>query len=205
MRNPITTGKVTHRSIQGFDPASIDMGALRAYRYGRNHFRTLWTTSPLYFRAELVSRGREFDPPSASLGKNDYDLDEHRGKLCLRCDPLSCREQAVRQHDLSLSVVPQVGSVARRRVANLRKGCVPLHPWAAFGLPLICVSQSNILRVMWDAMTYENTARTLEIDVTTCSLDAPEAFPPTYHAWLHDDLLWVRFGDNLERFPESKS
>jgi hypothetical protein len=54
-------------------------------------------------------------------------------------------------------------------------------------------------------MTYEHAARALEIDVTTCSLDDPEAFPPTYHAWLHDDLSWLRLDDNLKRFQESKS
>jgi hypothetical protein len=54
-------------------------------------------------------------------------------------------------------------------------------------------------------LTYENAARALEIDVTTCSLDVPEAFPPTYHAWMEDDLSWVRFGDHLERHKQSNS
>jgi hypothetical protein len=53
-------------------------------------------------------------------------------------------------------------------------------------------------------LTYENAARALEIDVTTCSLDDPQAFAPTYHAFVHDDLSWVRFGDNLEQFLQSK-
>src|ERR1700722_9296979 len=53
-------------------------------------------------------------------------------------------------------------------------------------------------------LTYEHTRHALEIDVTTCSLDDPEAFPPTYHAWVRHDLSWVRLGDNLERFAESK-
>jgi hypothetical protein len=54
-------------------------------------------------------------------------------------------------------------------------------------------------------LTYENVAHASEIDVTTCSLDDPEAFPPTYHAWMRDDLSWVRLGDHLERFAQSKS
>jgi hypothetical protein len=53
-------------------------------------------------------------------------------------------------------------------------------------------------------LTYENAALALEIDVTTCSVDDPDAFPPTYHAWLQDDLSWTRFGDNLPRFDKSK-
>jgi Xaa-Pro dipeptidase len=35
MHNPITAGKVSQRSVQASDPPSIDMTALRAYRYGR--------------------------------------------------------------------------------------------------------------------------------------------------------------------------
>ena len=50
-------------------------------------------------------------------------------------------------------------------------------------------------------LTYEHEGRPDEIDVTTASLDDPEAYPPTYHAWLEDDLAWVRFGDGLPAYP----
>lgn len=53
-------------------------------------------------------------------------------------------------------------------------------------------------------LTYENDALASEVDVTTCSLDHPEAFPPTHHSWLSHDLPWVRFGDELPSFPESR-
>lgn len=46
-------------------------------------------------------------------------------------------------------------------------------------------------------LSYQNDERLDEIDIVTCSLDAPEAFPPTHHAGLSDDLPWVRFGDGL--------
>ena len=53
-------------------------------------------------------------------------------------------------------------------------------------------------------LTYESTAHAGELDVTTCSLDHPDAFPPTYHAWVSDDVSWIRFGDDLEVFREFK-
>ncbi len=43
------------------------------------------------------------------------------------------------------------------------------------------------------------------IDVTTVSLDDPEAFPPTFHVQLGDDLAWVRFGDGLPAYQGWKS
>ena len=46
-------------------------------------------------------------------------------------------------------------------------------------------------------LTYTHASRPDEIDVTTCSLDDPDAFPPTHHAQLAEDLHWVRFGDGL--------
>jgi hypothetical protein len=51
-------------------------------------------------------------------------------------------------------------------------------------------------------LTYEHTDRPDSIDITTASLDAPNAFPPTHHSYLANDLTWVRFGDGLPAFPE---
>jgi hypothetical protein len=54
-------------------------------------------------------------------------------------------------------------------------------------------------------LTYRHAAHSDEIDVATCTLDAPEAFPPTHHSWLSDDLPWVRFGDGLPTYPGSRA
>lgn len=43
------------------------------------------------------------------------------------------------------------------------------------------------------------------VDVTTASLDDPDAFPPTHHSWLSHDISWLEFGDGLPTFPESRS
>jgi len=53
-------------------------------------------------------------------------------------------------------------------------------------------------------LTYEIGDSVGFIDVTTCSLDDPELFPPTHHSWLSHELSWVRFGDGLPTFQESR-
>lgn len=53
-------------------------------------------------------------------------------------------------------------------------------------------------------LTYEHANEPGEVDFTTCSLDNPDAFPPTHHSWLEHDLRWVKFGDGLPSFPQSR-
>jgi len=53
-------------------------------------------------------------------------------------------------------------------------------------------------------LTYTHAERPSEVDVTTCTLDNPEAFPPTYHAWVSHALAWVRCGDALTAYHAAK-
>ena len=53
-------------------------------------------------------------------------------------------------------------------------------------------------------LTYEHADSPGTLDVTTCTLNAPGAFPPTHHSWLEDNVGWVRFGDGLPEFPQSR-
>lgn len=43
------------------------------------------------------------------------------------------------------------------------------------------------------------------IDLTTASLDDPSACPPSHHSWLSHDIAWVKFGDGLPGFAESRT
>lgn len=54
-------------------------------------------------------------------------------------------------------------------------------------------------------LTYQNSKYGNEIDVTTCSLDEPGAFPPSHHSWLSHNVAWVQFGDGLPTYPQSSS
>jgi hypothetical protein len=51
-------------------------------------------------------------------------------------------------------------------------------------------------------LTYRHESYGDAIDITTCSLDEPERFPPTHHSWLSHDVSWVKFGDGLPAFAE---
>lgn len=46
-------------------------------------------------------------------------------------------------------------------------------------------------------LTYRNTGYVGKIDVTTCSLDDPDAFPPVGHVWASHKLSWVKLADGL--------
>jgi len=54
-------------------------------------------------------------------------------------------------------------------------------------------------------LTYSHRGSPATLDVTTCSLDEPNAFPPTHHSWSSHDLAWVRFGDGLPAFSEFRN
>ncbi len=54
-------------------------------------------------------------------------------------------------------------------------------------------------------LTYARTDDASYIDITTASLDKPNAFPPTHHSWLAHDIDWIEFGDGLPVFPKSRT
>jgi len=53
-------------------------------------------------------------------------------------------------------------------------------------------------------LTYQHADDLSSIDVTTCSLDEPESFPPTHHSWVSHDVQWVRFEDGLPSFQATR-
>lgn len=53
-------------------------------------------------------------------------------------------------------------------------------------------------------ITFEHDDFAREIDVTTCSLDDPNAVPPGDHIWTSSRLRWVRTADGLPEFEESR-
>jgi len=53
-------------------------------------------------------------------------------------------------------------------------------------------------------LAFELDAARDEIDVTTCSLDDPNRLAPTDHTRVSSRLEWVKLGDGLPQFRESR-
>src|SRR5690348_10275583 len=99
-----------------------------------------------------------------------------------------------------------------------RAAAAPVVPWVTFaasafaftkGEPAAFVSSPPVRRLFCPTcgtpLAYLHERRPQQIDVTTCSLDDAEAFPPTHHSQTADDLAWVRFGDGLPAFRAWKT
>ncbi len=55
------------------------------------------------------------------------------------------------------------------------------------------------------SVSYAHDARAQEIDLTTASLDEPEACPPRDHTWCEDRLSWLKFADGLPAYDKTRS
>lgn len=93
----------------------------------------------------------------------------------------------------------------------------PLVPWVIFrkskfqfvaGTPATFHSSAHVVRTFCAScgtqLTYASEKYADEIDVTTCTLDDPNAYPPTHHSWVSHDLDWIQLGDDLPKYPQSK-
>ena len=89
----------------------------------------------------------------------------------------------------------------------------PVVAWVTFpksavifmqGAPTAFQSSPGVVRTFCGAcgtpLTYATELAPEEIDITTCSLDDPEAFPPMHHAWMRHRLRWLRPGDGLPAY-----
>jgi hypothetical protein len=92
----------------------------------------------------------------------------------------------------------------------------PVVAWVTFplsgfrftgGSPVEFRSSPPVVRSFCGAcgtpLTYRHSDYAEAVDISTCSLDEPERFPPTHHSWLSHDVRWVKFGDGLLGFQES--
>lgn len=98
-----------------------------------------------------------------------------------------------------------------------RTAASPVVAWVTFpvehfsflhGQPAEYRSSTPVRRMFCRAcgshLTYTHTNEPAIVDVTTCSLDDPGAFPPTHHSWLSHDIAWVGFADGLPTFKRSR-
>jgi hypothetical protein len=53
-------------------------------------------------------------------------------------------------------------------------------------------------------LTYQTSKWPRTIDITTCSMDRPERFPPTHRSWVSHDVGWMKSSDKLRKYPKSR-
>jgi hypothetical protein len=53
-------------------------------------------------------------------------------------------------------------------------------------------------------LTYRSEESPERVDVMTCSLDAPEAYPPQFHVWVSHKLEWTRLDNELPAYSEKR-
>ncbi len=80
----------------------------------------------------------------------------------------------------------------------------PLVPWVTFrrdevifsGIRRVHASSPGVERSFCPEcgtpLSYTHADRPEHIDITTCSLDDPDAHPPRNDSWLEDDVCWMR-------------
>jgi hypothetical protein len=77
------------------------------------------------------------------------------------------------------------------------------------GTPSEYRSSPNVMRQFCgrcgSPLTYRNDNEPGSIDVMTCSLDEPEAFPPSHHIWISEKLPWDHVADGLPAFDATKT
>jgi hypothetical protein len=77
------------------------------------------------------------------------------------------------------------------------------------GEPVRFRSSSSVVRTFCGKcgtpLTYQNDDSPETIDVTTATLDLPEAFPPIREVWLEHKLAWEPVNENLQHFRRSST
>lgn len=72
------------------------------------------------------------------------------------------------------------------------------------GIPAVFHSSPGVTRRFCShcgtALTYETDRSPDTIDLTTASLDDPEAYPPTTEVWLEDKLSWQPTSPHTDKF-----
>ena len=116
----------------------------------------------------------------------------------------------------ALSAPPQASMICHCRTCRRVSGA-PVFAWLTVdpatltitkGKPAHYASSANVARQFCNQcgtqLTYARTDDDSYIDVTTASLDDPDAFPPSHHSWLSHDIAWIKFGDGLPTFQRSR-
>jgi hypothetical protein len=112
--------------------------------------------------------------------------------------------------------VPSYATLCHCRTCR-RAAAAPAVAWITFpanglsfvaGRPVAYRSSPNVERTFCGRcgtpLTYVHDDFPAAVDVTTCSLDDPDAFPPADHTWTSHGLGWTSAVDRLPAHPRAR-
>ncbi len=99
-----------------------------------------------------------------------------------------------------------------------RAASAPTLPFAGFSIANFALTQGEpiefrsspyVIRTFCgrcgSPLTYRNEQEPAAIDVMVCSLDDPNALPPTFSVWVSQKLAWDRPAETLPAYGESRT
>jgi hypothetical protein len=84
----------------------------------------------------------------------------------------------------------------RRAEFRFTQGEPRVVPWAG-RLRSFCAACGTPL-------TFVTTPQAIEVDVTVCSFDYPDAIAPADHTWVDDRLPWIHLADGLPAYGQER-
>ena len=116
---------------------------------------------------------------------------------------VSHSERTAQQRHLSVPHLPNGLRGRDRALDNCQLEGFRLHYGPAGRIPVFAAGHPNFLRTLRDAADLSaHQLRGKAIDVTTVTLDDPDAFPPEGHVWTSHKLSWMKLADGLPSFEE---
>lgn len=98
-----------------------------------------------------------------------------------------------------------------------KAGSAPTLPFVSFpaagfaiteGAPAVFHSSPHVTRSFCSRcgspLTYRSSDHPDSIDVMTCSLDDPEAVPPSFHVWTSHKIEWAAICDDLPAYSTTR-
>ena len=135
---------------------------------------------------------------------------QQTGETIMQIHEGGCLCSAIRYR---ISEIPLFSSICHC-VTCRRASAAPTVAWLTVtrahfqilsGSPHVYRSSQGVVRqfcrTCGSQLSYENTMSPNTIDITTISLDNPNAFPPTMEVWLEHRIPWQAPNQTLSQYP----
>jgi hypothetical protein len=125
--------------------------------------------------------------------------------MLLRPDSLRGGGPPVPRNELPLLDLPADHRRAVCRLVQRQAVRVSIRAGSSLALPLEQQATRSFCPHCGTQLTFQADDYPDEIDITTCSLDHPEAVPPRDHTYTSSKVQWIELADGLPRYAQARS